>query len=121
MDRRSIIKNAGIAGVLAAGAAPAVHAQATLRWRCASSFPKALDTLFGVCDVFAKKVGELSGGKFTISTHAAGELMPAFGVLDGVFDGVALLESGALTLERVVVSHVTRHMTLHPNRLRHSK
>jgi TRAP-type mannitol/chloroaromatic compound transport system substrate-binding protein len=87
MDRRSIIKNAGLAGVLAAGVAPSVHAQATLRWRCASSFPKALDTLFGVCDVFAKKVGELSGGKFTISTHAAGELMPAFGVLDGVSNG----------------------------------
>ena len=87
MDRRSIIKNAGIAGVLAAGMAPAVHAQSTLRWRIASSFPKSLDTLFGVCDVFAKKVGELSGGKFTISTHAAGELMPAFGVLDGVSNG----------------------------------
>jgi TRAP-type mannitol/chloroaromatic compound transport system substrate-binding protein len=87
MDRRSVIRNAGLAGVLAAGVAPAVHAQATLRWRCASSFPKALDTLFGVCDVFAKKVGELSGGKFTISTHAAGELMPAFGVLDGVSNG----------------------------------
>ena len=27
MDRRSLIKNAGIAGVLAAGVAPAVHAQ----------------------------------------------------------------------------------------------
>ena len=26
MDRRSVIKNAGIAGILAAGAAPAVHA-----------------------------------------------------------------------------------------------
>ena len=26
MDRRSILKNAGIAGILAAGAAPAVHA-----------------------------------------------------------------------------------------------
>lgn len=88
MDRRSLIKNAGIAGVLAAGAAPAViHAQATLRWRIASSFPKSLDTLFGVCDVFAKKVSELSGGKFTITTHAAGELMPAFGVLDGVSNG----------------------------------
>jgi hypothetical protein len=72
--------------VLAAGVAPAVHAQATLRWRCASSFPKALDTLFGVCDVFAKKVGELSGGRFTITTHAAGELMPAFGVLDADLD-----------------------------------
>ena len=87
MDRRSIIKNAGLAGVFAAGVAPSVHAQSTLRWRCASSFPRALDTLFGVCDVFAKKVGELSGGKFTITTHAAGELMPAFGVLDGVSNG----------------------------------
>jgi len=84
MDRRSIIKKAGLAGVLAAGMAPAVHAQSTLRWRLASSFPKSLDTLFGTAELFAKKVGELSGGKFTISTHAAGELMPAFGVLDGV-------------------------------------
>ena len=39
MDRRAIIKNAGIAGILAASAAPAVHAQATVRWRLASSFP----------------------------------------------------------------------------------
>ena len=62
MDRRSLIKNAGIAGVLAAGIAPAVHAQATLRWRIASSFPKSLDTLFGVCDVFAKKVSDMTGG-----------------------------------------------------------
>ena len=45
MDRRSLIKNAGIAGVLAAGAAPAVHAQETIRWRLASSFPKSLDTI----------------------------------------------------------------------------
>ena len=47
MDRRSLIKNAGIAGVLAAGVAPAVHAQPTIRWRLASSFPKALDTIYG--------------------------------------------------------------------------
>ncbi len=84
MDRRSIIKQAGLAGVLAAGVAPAVHAQATIRWRLASSFPKSLDTIYGGAEVFAKKVSELSGGKFTISVHAAGELMPAFGVVDGV-------------------------------------
>ena len=87
MDRRSVIKNAGIAGVLAAGVAPAVHAQATIRWRLASSFPKSLDTIFGAADTFAKKVSEMSGGKFTITTHAAGELMPAFGVVDGVQNG----------------------------------
>jgi len=88
MDRRSVIKHAGIAGVLAAGAAPAVHAQgATLRWRLASSFPKSLDTIFGAADTFAKHVGEMSGGKFVITTHAGGELMPPFGVLDGVSNG----------------------------------
>ncbi|GAB4397885.1 MAG: TRAP transporter substrate-binding protein [Rhodoferax sp.] len=88
MDRRSIIKQVGIAGILAAGAAPAVHAQgAALRWRLASSFPKSLDTIYGAAEIFAKKVGEMSGGKFTISVHAAGELMPAFGVLDGTSNG----------------------------------
>ena len=87
MDRRSLIKNAGIAGVLAAGVAPAVHAQATVRWRLASSFPKSLDTIFGAADTFAKAVKAMSGGKFEISVHAAGELMPAFGVVDGVQQG----------------------------------
>ena len=95
MDRRSILKHTGIAGVLAAGVAPAVHAQAAIRWRIASSFPKSLDTLFGVCDVFAKKVSDMSGGKFVITTHAAGELMPAFGVLDGVSSGTVEMANTA--------------------------
>ena len=84
MDRRSLIKNAGIAGVLAAGVAPAVHAQAAVRWRMASSFPKSLETIYGGGEVFANAVKAMSGGKFEISVHAGGELMPAFGVVDGV-------------------------------------
>src|SRR6476659_1233526 len=87
MDRRSLIKQAGIAGIVAAGTAPAVHAQQALRWRLASSFPKSLDTIFGGAEVFAQKVKALSGGKFEVSVHAAGELMPAFGVVDGVQQG----------------------------------
>ncbi|RYX90685.1 MAG: ABC transporter substrate-binding protein [Comamonadaceae bacterium] len=84
MDRRSLIKHAGIAGVLAAGVAPAVHAQAAVRWRLASSFPKSLDTIYGGAEVFANAVKAMSGGKFEISVHSAGEIMPAFGVVDGV-------------------------------------
>ncbi|MDB5942251.1 MAG: transporter substrate-binding protein [Ramlibacter sp.] len=87
MDRRSLVKQAGIAGILAAGAAPAVHAQQAIRWRVASSFPKSLDTIYGGAEVFAQKVKQLSGGKFDVSVHAAGELMPAFGVVDGVQQG----------------------------------
>lgn len=87
MDRRSIIKNAGIAGILAAGVAPAVHAQAAIRWRLASSFPKSLDTIHGAAETFAKAVKNMSGGKFEVSVHAPGEIMPAFGVVDGVQQG----------------------------------
>src|SRR3954462_6612472 len=87
MDRRSLMKQAGIAGVLATGIAPAVHAQAAIRWRLASSFPKSLDTIFGAAEVFAERVKAMSSGKFEISTHAAGELMPALGVVDGVQQG----------------------------------
>jgi TRAP-type mannitol/chloroaromatic compound transport system substrate-binding protein len=102
MERRSFVRGAGLAGVVAgagilaacgkkeeakapvAASAPAVVDSGQVRWRLASSFPKALDTLFGAADVFAKKLSEMSGGKFQVSAHAAGELMPAFGVVDGV-------------------------------------
>jgi TRAP-type mannitol/chloroaromatic compound transport system substrate-binding protein len=88
MERRNFIRQTGLAGVLAAGAAPAiVHAQANIRWRMASSFPKSLDTIFGAAEEFARQVSAMTGGKFQISTHPAGELMPAFGVVDGVQNG----------------------------------
>ena len=44
MDRRSLIKRAGLAGVAATIAAPAVHAQATVRWRLAHSFSRNRST-----------------------------------------------------------------------------
>ncbi|HJV95886.1 MAG TPA: TRAP transporter substrate-binding protein [Albitalea sp.] len=85
MQRRSFVHGAGIAGVLAAGVAPAiVHAQAAIRWRLASSFPKSAEIIFGGAEVFSKQVAAMSGGKFQISVHAGGELMPPFGVVDGV-------------------------------------
>ena len=88
MDRRSLIKNAGLAGVLAAGVAPAVHAQApAVRWRLASSFPKALDTIYGAAEVFAKQVGAMTGGRFQVTVHPGGELVPPFGVVDAVQQG----------------------------------
>ncbi len=96
MERRSFVRGAGIAGVLAAGTAPAiVNAQANIRWRLTSSFPKSLDTLFGVNDVFAQKMKDLSGGKFQITTHPPGELVPAFGTIDAVKDGTVEMANTA--------------------------
>ncbi|WP_295525064.1 TRAP transporter substrate-binding protein [uncultured Pseudacidovorax sp.] len=96
MDRRSIIKNAGLAGVLAAGVAPAVHAQAAVRWRLASSFPRSLDTIFGSAEMLSKTIKAMSGGKFEITVHPAGELMPAFGVVDALQgDNIEMAQSAA--------------------------
>jgi TRAP-type mannitol/chloroaromatic compound transport system substrate-binding protein len=90
MQRRDFITK-GAATAAVAGAitgAPAVIGQSpAVRWRLASSFPKSLDTIFGAADVFARQVSALTGGKFQISTHPGGELMPAFGILDGVSQG----------------------------------
>ena len=52
-----------------------------------SVIPKALDTIHGAADVFAKSVKNMSGGKFEISVHAAGEITPPFGVVDAVQQG----------------------------------
>lgn len=88
MERRKFIGAAGLAGILATGIAPAVQAAQAIRWRLASSFPKSQDIPFGGALSFALAVKEMSGGKIEISVYPADELMPAFGVLDGVQRGV---------------------------------
>jgi TRAP-type mannitol/chloroaromatic compound transport system substrate-binding protein len=89
MERRSFIHKTavGAAATAAAVAAPAVRAQAAIRWRLASSFPKSLDTIYGAAEVFSKQVKDATGGKLEISVHQAGELVPAFGVVDAIQNG----------------------------------
>ena len=97
MERRKFIKAASGAAA-AALAAPAIAADnlPTLNWRLASSFPKSLDTLFGGVEFFAKRVGELTGGKFNIRTFPAGELVPGLQVLDAVQNGTVEMGHTAL-------------------------
>jgi TRAP-type mannitol/chloroaromatic compound transport system substrate-binding protein len=83
--RRQLLKGTGLAGILAAGATPAiVMAQQNVRWRLASSFPKSLDNLFGPSELFARSVSEATDGRFQVSLYAAGEVVPAFSVVDAV-------------------------------------
>ena len=87
MDKRRFLR-AGLAASAAAVAVPALaQASPNVRWRCASSFPKSLDTIYGGGEVLARRVGQITGGKFQISVHAAGEIVPAFGVVDAVQGG----------------------------------
>jgi TRAP-type mannitol/chloroaromatic compound transport system substrate-binding protein len=88
MERRSFLKKAA-AGAAGAGiAAPALaQSQPAINWRLASSFPKSLDTLYGASEVLAKRVSQMTGGKFNIRVFASGEIVPAFQVLDAVQAG----------------------------------
>lgn len=84
MQRRHFLKSAGV-GALAAGfAIPAQADSPAIAWRLASSFPKSLDTIYGGSEALAKRVAELTDGRFEIRVFAGGELVPAFGVLDAV-------------------------------------
>jgi len=64
-----------------------VHTTQRVTWRIASSFPRSLDTIYGVAEVLAERVEQLSGGNFRIRVYPAGELVPALQVLDAVQQG----------------------------------
>ena len=84
MKRRDFIRHGGIAGVLAAGTAPAFAQGQEFKWRMTSSFPKSLDTLYGANEQVARRVAELTNNKFQLRTFAAGEIVPGLQVLDAV-------------------------------------
>jgi len=85
MERRSFLKKAGVGVAAGALAAPAIAQGAPeVKWRLASSFPKALDTIFGAAEVISKTVSDATGGKFQIQVFAGGEIVPPFGVVDAV-------------------------------------
>ena len=76
-------------GAAAALAAPAIAKAATQKWRMVTSWPKRLPGPGMSAERIAERIKTLSGGRIDITVHAAGEIVPAFGVLDAVGNGVA--------------------------------
>jgi TRAP-type mannitol/chloroaromatic compound transport system substrate-binding protein len=92
MQRRSFLKKAAAGVAAGAVAAPAIaQSQPTIQWRLAASWPKSLDTLYGGAELVARRVGEITDGKFQIRAFAAGEIVPALQVLDAVQAGTVEL------------------------------
>lgn len=56
----------------------------TINWEMATSWPVSLDIIFGSAQYFADRVAELTGGRFTITARAAGEIAPGLEVLNVV-------------------------------------
>ena len=83
MERRSFLKKAAVGVAAGAVAAPAIaQSQPSIQWRLAASWPKSLDTLYGGAELVAKRVGEITDGKFQIRCFAGGEIVPALQALD---------------------------------------
>ena len=97
MKRRQFLQAAGVGLAASAVAAPAIaQSSPELKWRLTASWPKSLDTLYGGCEYFAKRVAEITDNKFQIQTFAAGEIVPGLQVLDAVQNGTVEMGNTAL-------------------------
>ena len=67
--------------------APAVQTAERIRWRCASSFPRGLDAIYGSAERIGEITSALTGGRFEIRAYPAGEIVPGLQVMDAVQQG----------------------------------
>ena len=88
MKRRNFLSTAAVGSAATMLAAPALaQAQPTVTWRLTSSYPKSLETLYGISDHVSRRIAEVTDGGFQIQPFAAGELVPGLQALDAVSDG----------------------------------
>ena len=83
---RRVAVAGGISGALAA---PGIATAQTRRWRMVTSWPRRLPGPGMSAERVAERINALSGGRLQVTVHAAGEVVPAFEVLDAVGSGVA--------------------------------
>lgn len=87
-NRRNLLKTATVGAVGAAMAAPAIaQEKPAIRWRMVASFPKTLETCYGSTADMCKRIAELTDGKFNVSLHGPGEIVPALDVMKAVSNG----------------------------------
>jgi TRAP-type mannitol/chloroaromatic compound transport system substrate-binding protein len=88
ITRRNLARG-GALSLAGAMAAPAVVRGESRRWRMVTSWPKRLPGPGMSAERIASRIGALSGRRLEITVSAAGEIVPAFEVLDAVGAGVA--------------------------------
>ncbi len=86
--RRDFALGAGLAAT-AVLAMPSIGKAQTMEWRMVTSWPKRLPGPGMSAERVAERIRSLSDGRLDISVSAAGEVVPAFGVLEAVGNGVA--------------------------------
>lgn len=56
-------------------------------WKCVSSYPRTLDTIFGGAVLLSELVKTMTNGNFMIQVYPAGEIVPPLQVMDAVQNG----------------------------------
>ena len=88
MKRRAFITRAGFVAAASGLAAPAIaQSNPKITWRLTSSYPKSLETLYGISTELSERINEISDGNFQIQVFAPGELVPGLQALDAVQNG----------------------------------
>ena len=88
--RRFLVKAGGALAAVGAATvveAPAVVAQAKVKWRLSTAYPASLDTLHGAAERLATIVNEMSGGRFVIEVFPGGQIMKPFDCFDETSKG----------------------------------
>jgi TRAP-type mannitol/chloroaromatic compound transport system substrate-binding protein len=88
ITRRTFARS-GALGLAGGLAAPSLALAQGKRWRMVTSWPKRLPGPGMSAERVAERIAALSGGRFQVTVSAAGEVVPAFEVLDAVGSGVA--------------------------------
>jgi len=89
MITRRTLARCGALGLAGTLAAPRIARAQTRRWRMVTSWPRRLPGPGMSAERVAERIAVLSGGRLQVTVHAAGELVPAFEVLDAIASGVA--------------------------------
>lgn len=88
MKRRVFLSSAAVGSAATMLAAPALaQSQPKISWRLASSYPKSLETLWGISEQVSRRVSELTDGAFQIQPFAAGEIVPGLQAIDAASEG----------------------------------
>ena len=80
LGRREVLAGAAIGGAAAAAAAfptPAIS-QDTMEWRMVTTWPKNFPGLGTGAELLASLIGQMSGGRLTVTVYGAGEIVPPF-------------------------------------------
>lgn len=90
MKRRSFLKGAGFGAAAAASTVYSPHVFAANRkfeLEMVTSWPAALDNLYGTAEYFARRIGEMTDGDVTVRTYPGGAQVGALEVYDAVSSG----------------------------------